>query len=103
MKKLFLALTSIPLAGLLLCASACGVSPKIPGGDPNENSGDIGGQEVDGANMLARFRGKISPLTYAERQSAEFISLKESAESFAAAFTGAVSAAEQRQAAAGQF
>ena len=89
MKKSFLALTSACLAGLLLCASACGVSPKTP----NENSGDIGGQEADGANMLASFRGKISPLTYAERKSEEFISLHESAESFAATFAGAANAA----------
>lgn len=77
MKRSFLALSAACLAGMLLGASACGVSPTA------------GGK----AEKLASYKGKIAPLSYEERLSEEFNSLIESAESFAATFTEAASAA----------
>lgn len=119
MKKSLLVLSAFCLAAALCGAAACGplLSPKDPTGDNpvidngggnsnngnnnngNNNNGNnnggnnIGGSVAGKAQELASYKGKVAPLTYAERNSAEFISLKESAESFAATFTGAVSAA----------
>lgn len=75
MKGRFLISASVCIAAMLLCASACGA--EKPGN----------------AEELASYKGTVKPLSYAERQSEEFIELKESAEAFAATFTEAASAA----------
>ncbi len=94
MKKKLLMVSAFLMSAMLLCTAACGVGKNqgnIPEDPPKGEEPSTPSETLGKAKKLAGFDGKVQPLSYAERTSEEFLTLKDSAEHFAATFTEAAS------------